>query len=217
MSEELLRQRDYWNREITQFEAIYSHKKSSLSAWLDRIFRRDMYNRFVYTLRNAEPVADHTVLDVGCGTGRYIMALMQRGCPHATGIDISEQMIGHCRAQAEAGGFAGKTEFIRTDLLDYTPSRVFDVCIGIGLFDYITDPLPVLRKMHDCTGVRLIASFPRKWTWRAPVRKARLALRGCNVRFFTGTQVRELLTAAGFKNISLSRVGKLFCVTASVR
>ncbi len=217
MSEELLRQRDYWNREITQFEAIYSRRKNVISAFLDRVFRKDMYDRFVYTLKNAEPIRDRTVLDVGCGTGRYIMALLQRGCGHATGLDISEQMIGHCRAQAAAEGFAEKTEFVRADLLNYSPSKTFDVCIGIGLFDYISDPLPVLRKMRGCTGNRLIASFPRRWTWRAPVRKIRLAMRGCNVRFFTKKQVRALLTAAGFKNISLEKVGKLYCITADVR
>jgi SAM-dependent methyltransferase len=217
MSEELLRQRDYWNREITQFEAIYSHKKNFLSTALDKIFRKDMYDRFVYTLKNAEPIVGRTVLDVGCGTGRYIMALLERGCRHATGIDISEQMIGHCRERAASQGFAEKTEFIRTDLLDFTPGATFDVCIGIGLFDYISDPLPVLRKMHDCTGDRLIASFPRLWTWRAPVRKLRLAMRGCNVRFFTKKQIRDLLLAAGFNSISLEKVGKLYCCTAGVR
>ena len=114
MNEELVRQRDYWNREITQFEAIYSRRKNFISVFLDRVFRKDMYDRFVYTLRNAEPIKDRTVLDVGCGTGRYIMALLQRGCGHATGIDISEQMIGHCRAQAAAEGFAGKNR-VRPD------------------------------------------------------------------------------------------------------
>jgi SAM-dependent methyltransferase len=214
MSDELVRQRDYWNREISLFEAIYSRKKSGFSQWLDRVFRKDMYERFSYTLRQAEPIKDREILDVGCGTGRYAFAFIERGCRKVTGIDIAGQMIDHCRKVAVEKGVTENAEFTCTDLLDFHPGKKFDICIGIGLFDYISDPLPVLKKMRECTGDSLIVSFPRLWTWRAPVRKIRLGLRGCNVRFFTKKQISALLTAAGFSRISMEKVGKLYCVTA---
>jgi len=217
MNDELSRQRDYWNREIVQFDAIYSRRKSRFSQWLDRTFRRDMYERYAYTFTHAEPVKDRDFLDVGCGTGRYAFELVKRGCRHVTGIDISEQMIEHCRREALAAHLSGKTEFIRTDLIDYVPPKRFHVCIGIGLFDYISDPLPVLNKMNTCALDCAIMSFPRRWTWRAPIRKTRLVLRGCNVRFFTRRQIDALLIAAGFTGYSIEKVGKLFCVSARVK
>jgi SAM-dependent methyltransferase len=216
VGKELERQRDYWNREIAQFDSIYSRKKSAFGNWLDTTFRKDMYQRYEYTLKNAEPVAGRDFLDVGCGTGRYAFELLKRGCRHVTGIDISEAMIDHCKREAEAAGVRDRTDFIRSDLLDFSTKRKFHVVIGIGLFDYISNPLPVLKKMHEAAEDRCIVSFPRFWTWRAAVRKARLALRGCNVRFFSRTQIDTLVKAAGFSGYSLEKVGKLFCITARI-
>lgn len=217
MSGELERQRDYWNREISRFDAIYSRKKSGFGRWLDMTFRKDMYERYEYTLKNSEPVKGRDFLDVGCGTGRYALEFVRRGCHHVTGIDISEEMVEYCRRDAAKEGMTGTAEFIRTDLLDYAPARTFHVCIGIGLFDYISDPLPVLKKMRQCVSYSAILSFPRLWTWRAPVRKLRLALRGCIVRFYSKKRIAALLHEAGFCNCALEKVGKLFCVTAGVK
>jgi SAM-dependent methyltransferase len=216
MSDEVLRQREYWNREIDSFDAIYSRRKNRFSQWLDRTFRKDMFERYEYTLAHAEPIRGRDFLDVGCGTGRYVFDLARRGCRHATGIDISEHMIDHCRRTAEDSHLSGKVEFTLTDLINYTPAQRYHVCIGIGLFDYISEPLPVLKKMRDCVDDCVIVSFPRLFSWRAPVRKIRLGLRGCDVRFFTLRRITTLLSAAGFKNHSLEKVGKLYCVTARV-
>lgn len=216
MSGELERQRDYWNREIAQFDAIYSRKKGAFGQWLDKTFRKDMYERYEYTLKNAEPIKDRDFLDVGCGTGRYALEFVRRGCRHVTGIDISEEMVDYCRRDAKKEGLENKTEFVRTDLLDYAPGRVFHTCIGIGLFDYISNPLPVLKKMRTCVSDTAIVSFPRLWTWRAPVRKIRLGLRGCIVCFYSRKRIAALLHEAGFEQYRLEKIGKLFCVTARV-
>jgi 2-polyprenyl-3-methyl-5-hydroxy-6-metoxy-1,4-benzoquinol methylase len=217
MSKELQQQREYWNREIAQFDAIYAGKKGAFGNWLDMTFRKDMYQRYEYTLKHAEPITGRDFLDVGCGTGRYAFELLRRGCRHVTGIDISEEMVNHCKKTAEAQKAGDRAEFLRTDLLDYAPARQYHVVIGIGLFDYISDPLPVLKKMRECVDGCCIASFPRFWTWRAPVRKLRLAMRGCFVRFFTRKNIDDLVKAAGFAGYSIETVGKLFCITARTK
>jgi SAM-dependent methyltransferase len=214
MSQALERQRDYWNREIASFDAIYSKEKTAFGRWLDMTFRRDMFQRYEYTLRNAEPITGRDFLDVGCGTGRYAFELLRRGCRHVTGIDISEAMVDHCRNTAATDKVEDRAEFLRSDLIEFLPQRRFHTAISIGLFDYIRDPLPVLIKMRECVDDAVIASFPRMGTWRAPVRKMRLAVRGCYVRFFSRSQVEALLKNAGLGSYSIEKVGKLFCVTA---
>ena len=72
------------------------------------------------------------------------------------------------------------------------------------------------RQMRQSASETVIASFPRLWTWRAPVRKARLALRGCSVYFYSKKRVAMLLREAGFGSFTIAKVGKLFCVTAKV-
>ncbi|HMK38666.1 MAG TPA: class I SAM-dependent methyltransferase, partial [Bacteroidota bacterium] len=158
-----------------------------------------------------------TFLDVGCGNGLYAIELARRGAARVTGIDIAENMLRLCRENAARAGLADRCEFIRTDLLEFGSSAHADVSIGIGLFDYITDPLPVLRKMCGVTNDRVIVSFPRLWTWRAPVRKMRLSLRNCDVHFYTRSRVAALIKAAGFARQEIFRVGKLFCVVGYVK
>jgi len=217
MSEEIQSQAAYWNNESSAFQSIYSHEKSAAANLLDRVFRKDMYQRFEFTMDHAEPVAGRTFLEVGCGNGLYAIELARRGAARVTGIDIAENMLRLCRENAARAGLADRCEFIRTDLLEFGSSAHADVSIGIGLFDYITDPLPVLRKMCGVTNDRVIVSFPRLWTWRAPVRKMRLSLRNCDVHFYTRSRVAALIKAAGFARQEIFRVGKLFCVVGYVK
>lgn len=216
MNEELLAQRQYWNNEADAFQRIYTHRKSKLSNMLDSLFRKDMYERFVFTIKNCEPIQDRTFLDVGCGNGLYSLELARKGARRVLGLDISEVMIGLCKEASERANLEGHCEFIHTDLLAYQGDEKFDVSFGIGLFDYIKDPMPVLKKMRELTTDKVILAFPRYWTWRAPIRKARLNARGCDVFFYTKTRLDELLRDAGFQRHDVHKVGKLHCVIAYV-
>lgn len=207
-------QRRFWNNEANSFEKIYTHKKSKFSNILDKLFRKDMYERFAFTIENCEPVADRKFLDVGCGNGLYSLELARRGAAKVVGIDISEVMIDLCQQSSEKENLAARCEFKNTDLLAYNPESQFDVSFGIGLFDYISDPLPVLKRMKAVTSDRAIMAFPRYWTWRAPIRKARLMIKGCDVFFYRRSKIRKLLEGAGFRRHEVSKVGKLYCVVA---
>ena len=214
MNEELLAQRKYWNNEADAFQRIYTHRKSILSNWLDNVFRKDMYERFVFTIKNCEPIRDRTFLDVGCGNGLYSFELARKGARKVLGLDISEVMIGLCKAASEQENLNDRTEFVQTDLLAYSSNERFDVSFGIGLFDYISDPLPVLKKMRELSTDKVILAFPRFWTWRAPVRKLRLNARGCDVFFYTKPGLDKLMRDAGFQRHEVHKVGKLHCVVA---
>jgi len=214
VNEEIVAQRNYWNNEADAFSRIYSHKKSKLSNVLDSVFRKDMYERYVFTIKHCEPIKDRTFLDVGCGNALYSLELARKGAAKVVGLDIAEVMVGLCRRYAEEQNLADTTTFIQTDLLDWKTDEKFDVSFGIGLFDYISNPLPVLTKMRELSKDKAIMAFPRFWTWRAPVRKVRLNARGCDVYFYTRAKIKELMDQAGFKRHEVYRVGKLHCVVA---
>jgi 2-polyprenyl-3-methyl-5-hydroxy-6-metoxy-1,4-benzoquinol methylase len=207
-------QRRFWNNEADSFQRIYTHKKSPFSNALDKLFRKDMYERYAFTIENCEPVADRKFLDVGCGNGLYSLELARRGAAKVVGIDIAEVMIDLCKQSSVAQNLDDRCNFIQTDLLAYNDESEFDVSFGIGLFDYIRDPLPVLRRMRELSGDKAIMSFPRLWTWRAPIRKVRLSMKGCDVVFYSADRINRLMTAAGFSRHTLTRVGKLYCVVA---
>ena len=175
-----------------------------------------MYERFLFTLKNCEPVADRAFLDVGCGNGLYSVELGKKGAARVVGLDISPVMIGRCRQSAQREALGDCLSFIQTDLLEYEPDSSFDVSYGIGLFDYISEPLPVVRKMREVTREKAIMAFPRLWTWRAPVRKVRLTAKGCPVFFYSKSRINKLMKDAGFASWKVTRVGKLHCVVARV-
>lgn len=214
MNEEIVAQREYWNNEANAFSRIYSHRKSKLSNVLDSVFRKDMYDRYVFTIKHCEPIQDRTFLDVGCGNGLYSLELARKGAKKVVGIDIAEVMIGLCKDAAAKENLDDRCFFEQTDLLAYDGKSKFDVSFGIGLFDYISDPLPVLTKMRELSTDKAIMAFPRFWTWRAPIRKVRLNSRGCDVYFYTKSRIKELMDQAGFKRHEVHKVGKLHCVIA---
>jgi cyclopropane fatty-acyl-phospholipid synthase-like methyltransferase len=216
MRDDLGRQQAYWDNQVADFDSIYEHSKSAFSNWIDSTFRWDMYARYEYTLKNSEPIRGRSFLDVGCGTGRYSLEYARRGAGRVVGIDIAEHMLAVCRDRARAERLDECCDFIRADLLEFEPPGAFDVCIGIGLFDYIRDALPVVAKMRAVVTDRAIMSFPRFWTWRAPVRRARLAIRGCDVYFYTRAHISSLISQGGFARFEIEQVGQLYCVTAFV-
>lgn len=216
MNNEIQAQRAFWNSEADAFQRIYTHRKSRLANALDQIFRKDMYERYTFTIEHCEPIKDRKFLDVGCGNGMYSLELGRRGAAKVIGIDISEVMIDVCRKSSQEKNLDDRCTFVQTDLLDYKPETTFDVSFGIGLFDYISDPLPVLKRMREVSTDKAIMAFPRLWTWRAPVRKVRLARKGCDVYFYSKARIEQLLRDAGFSRQEIVKVGKLYCVVAHV-
>ncbi len=216
MNNELLTQEKYWDSEVKEFDSIYSHKKSKFSNWLDKTFRWDMYARYEFTLKNSEPIKNRSFLDVGCGTGRYSIELAKRGADKVIGIDIANEMVKVCQERIKKELVSNKCKFIQSDLLAYQPESKFDVCIGIGLFDYVNEALPVLTKMHDVVTDSAIMTFPRSGTLRSLIRKIRLGIKGCPVYFYSQKKIERLLNEAGFRSYKIEMIGQLFCVKAKL-
>ncbi len=211
MKNEIEIQRSYWNSEAQSFEKIYTHGKSTFANFLDKVFRQDMYLRYNETVERCAPYPGRTFLDVGCGNGLFSIELAKRGAAKVIGIDIAENMIGLCKQNAEAAGVAERCEFFLSDIL-HIPTEAANVSFAMGVFDYIRDPLSALKKMRELTIDQTLVAFPRLWTWRAPVRKVRLTLRGCPVYFYSKTRINNLMKEAGFTNIEILPLGKIFFV-----
>lgn len=203
--------RSHFHETAAEFDAIYSGEKGALGRWLDRLLRRDMYERFRRTVAECrEPGL--AVLDVGCGSGRFSVAVARAGAREVLGLDFAENMLEIARTLAAREGVAERCRFEAADFMDMKFQRQFDVTLAIGLFDYVADCVPFLRKMRRLSRTKVVATFPRRWTWRAPIRRLRLARRGCPVFFFTRPQVRQLMADAGFARCTVERIGKIYFV-----
>jgi SAM-dependent methyltransferase len=207
------RVREYFGSAAASFDSIYSGRKGRFSAWLDLVFRRDMIERFVEAMRECGDVKGVEILDVGCGSGRYAIELAKRGAT-VTGVDAAGEMLAIARQLARDSGVSRNCGFLTGDFLPLRLDRIFGVTLAIGFFDYTADPVSYLRKMRQWTRGRLIVTFPRFWTWRAPVRKVRLALGGCPVYFYTRSRVDGLMRKSGWARWDVKKIGKLHFVVA---
>lgn len=203
--------RTHFHETAGEFDSIYTGDKGAVSRWLDKVLRWDMYERFRRTVAEcSEPGLE--VLDIGCGSGRFSVAVAKAGAKEVVGLDFADGMLEIAGRLAEQEGVDDQCRWLNADFMDASFDRAFDVCMAIGLFDYIPPHgcPPFLTKMRKLSRKKTIATFPLKWTWRAPVRKVRLALRGCPVYFFTKPQVEQLMVDAGFADVTVDRIGKIY-------
>jgi len=204
-----------------EFDNIYDDKGSLLNRIINRTLRKAMYERLPLTIRECHDLQNKTVLDIGCGSGRGSFLLAKEGAK-VTGVDFSVNMIKLAKKYQKMLKI-GKVEFKYCDFLrDFDENIKYDISIALGLFDYIKDPIPFLSKMKKLTKERMIASYPAKYTFRAPIRKIWLFTRHCPVYFYTEKDLEEIYTSIGvheFKIIRLptkARIATSYLITAKL-
>jgi ubiquinone/menaquinone biosynthesis C-methylase UbiE len=204
----------YWNDIAHDFDAFYTGQKGAVARALDHVLRKDFYDRFDWVMEKAGDIRGKTVCDIGCGPGRYVTAFAQRGVAHVTGVDVAPEMLKMARDLVRADGVAERCSFVQADVLNWETDEQFDLTIAIGVWDYIGEPLSRLRVIRRMTRDRFLSVWPRLWTWRTPIRKARLTAAGCPVYFYRRGEVTRLLEEAGFRPGPLQVVGKQYRVEA---
>jgi ubiquinone/menaquinone biosynthesis C-methylase UbiE len=202
---------EYWDRIAPEFDSIYTGDKNPVARGLDKWLRRDMYERFHWVMRRAGDCRGQTICDIGCGSGRFVSALAQKG-GQVTGLDFAPTMLKLAQELVQRDGVADRCDFVLSDVLDWKTDRTFELVIAIGFWDYVADPLPRLQRIRSITRDRFLSAWPRAGTLRAMIRKARLKVAGCPVYFWTRPQVEDYLNRAGLRAASWEQHGQLYCV-----
>ena len=192
----LQRVSSYFDREAERFAAIYERDKPLLQRLGDWLFRRVILERYSLVV-NAIGAPGASVLDVGCGPGRYGIELARRGARRCVGVDVAAGMIDVARREAEKAGVADRCEWALSEFLSFGSGETFDAVVAMGYFDYLEEPLPHLRKMIGHARGRVFASFPKRWTFRTGLRIARFRLARGFVRFYSRGEVLALFGDSG--------------------
>jgi SAM-dependent methyltransferase len=95
-----------------------------------------------------------TVLDVGCGTGRWSRIAAQRA-GHVVGMDMSDERLGTARETAAREGITN-IEFLQGDVTRDLAGRHFDVALLSHLLEHIDDPDSFLASMAKVASVLII-------------------------------------------------------------
>lgn len=192
----------YFDRRASAFDAIYL-EESRWKRWVNHRFRRAIYERFRLALEAAGDVRGRSVLDVGCGPGHYLVAFARQGAARIVGVDLSPRMLELARGLLEREGVVDRCRLLEGDFLALDFPERFDVALAMGVFDYLRQPVPFLRKMARVASGTVLATFPGRAFLRRIQRRIRYRLCGCPVFFYSAADLRNLAAAAGLRDFDL--------------
>lgn len=198
-----------------QFDEIYKlQHQRGLLGWLNRKFRACMLIRYERTFEALSPMERHSVLDVGCGSGRYLVRSLELGAQSVTGIDLSEEMLSISKQWlGEIGQGSEKAVLLSGDFLTHEFDQVFDFGIVMGVMDYIEDPGPFIEKLSRVVRWKAVLSFPISESVLALQRKIRYRLRDCPLFLYERNELEELIEASPFSKCSLEQIHRDYFVT----
>jgi 2-polyprenyl-3-methyl-5-hydroxy-6-metoxy-1,4-benzoquinol methylase len=199
----------FFNTFAETFDTIYDEKRNPFMRWVDGKFRSDMFIRYALSFEALGQLKGSTVLDVGCGSGPYVVEAFKRGADRVTAIDPAPNMLGLVRQRLAQAGIAGtRCELIEGTFPDRNGVQIgpHDFAIVMGVMDYVEDPLAFLKALRPLVKRLAVASFPSEHWFRTPFRKLRYRLRHCPVYFYNEPGIRMLGTAAGFSNVRIQKI-----------
>lgn len=208
---------EYWNQVAPDFDKIYSGDKGPMGRFLDKWLRADIYQRHDWVMERAQAVKGQSVLDVGCGTGRFLVSLGALGYQRLVGVDVAPNMVAMTKELTTKAGFGDRCRVLERDIVDWEiDEEPFDVTIAIGLWDYIEHPSSRLDKIRALTkkGGIYLGAWPRSGTLRAVVRKVRLQALGCPTYYYSREGVNDLLRKSGFEPVEHRIAGQLHLIEA---
>lgn len=194
--------KQYFENHAVSFDSIYLNQ-SPFSRWVNRTFRKAVYERFRIAIESSGDVTNKSVLDIGCGSGHYVVEYARRGASRIVGIDISTKMLELSRELATREGFQDHCQFLQVDFLAHEFHEKFNVVLAMGVFDYLPDPQKFLHKMADVSSGLIIASFPGKSRVRMHLRRIRYQLQNCPIFFYTESDVHQIARLAGLRDYRL--------------
>jgi 2-polyprenyl-3-methyl-5-hydroxy-6-metoxy-1,4-benzoquinol methylase len=208
--------REHFDADARRFDAIYDDAKGPLRRFVDNRWRGVVRERFGLVVGRLSPLDGMTVLDVGTGSGRYCLALAQRGARRAVGIDFAPRMIEIARDRAARLELSDRCEFHVGSFPDDLPSGQYDAVLAMGFFDYVSDPVTMVKAMCQRTEGSLFMSFPKAREWRAPIRRLRFKVLRCPLYLYSQARVHQILRDAGVTRYECIHLDRDYVIIADV-
>ena len=183
-----------------EFDDLYeAERRNPLQRWLDSKLRASIYRRYELTFECLGDLHGKTVLDVGCGGGRYSVTMAKLGVEKVVGVDFAPGMIKLAeQLAADENVDQTRVEFVCGDATSVDFEKPFDHAIAMGVFDYVEHPVPFLRTLLGKIEHRFVASFPVKWHMWTPQRLIRYRLfKKCPLYFYSRARLESIMSELG--------------------
>ena len=189
----------FFNDYAHDFSSIYKEdtkKRSSFDKLMDKWFRKDIKNRFDLTINESKKDSIKTILDIGCGPGHFVVKFLEQG-KKVTALDMAPSMIEITKKRVQSMSKEDEVTFVLENYLDYKPMEKFDAACVMGFFDYVEDPVVVLKKLISDIKKEIYISIPDSKGFLATQRKIRYKLRKCPLFLYSREFLEDSLKKAG--------------------
>ena len=198
---------DYFHRNINDFDDIYRDDKPGLLSFLNKTIRGSVRIRFNLAFEVLGDLTGKSVLDIGCGSGRYMFEAIKRNAARVVGLDAAAGALEKAEKLAEGFGVSDKVEFHEVEFLDFKHQNKYDIIFAVGYFDYIFNPAEHLKKMLEMSSGTIYASFPKRWSIFSAIRKIRLSvINKCPVRYYSKRNIKNLMREIGCDNYKINKI-----------
>lgn len=210
----------YFKETAKDFDDIYDNKGGLLKKFINRVLRKGMRERVALTLQECSNSRNKTLLDIGCGSGRVALLLAEKGVK-VTGIDYSSEMIDlanrYLKEYKTSPNTCLSVKYVCCDFMkDFDSNELFDITLALGVFDYVKDPIPLLRKMKSITKENMLASYPAKFTPQMPLRRLWLLTKNCPVYFYAKKELESMYDSIGITDYKIIKVAAGYLVKANL-
>lgn len=210
--------RDHFHEDAERFDSIYRTKKGIFARFIDDYWRGVVQKRLEVNVEKLEPLAGKSVLDVGCGSGRFCFEYAKHGATRVLGVDFAPAMIDIANHLAKEMKVDKACEFRVGAFPDIVKESdlPFDASTANGFFDYIAEPVPIIARMREMTRGKVIMSFPKAVEFRVPLRRLRFWMKGTPLFLYKEQQVKDILSQAGITNYEWINLDRDYLVVAEV-
>lgn len=196
----------FFDRFADDFDRLYDGRRGPLMRAFDRRFRSDMFIRYRWAFEWLGDIEGRTILDVGCGSGPYVLEALRRGAARVTALDPAQRMLELTRQKVRSAGWEQRLSVLQGLFPQVRPPEPHDVALVMGVFDYVGDVPAFLSALRRTVRRGAVASFPSRHWFRTPLRRVRYRLRRCPVFFYDADQVRALAGEAGFAACRIEKI-----------
>lgn len=187
-----------WQREAIEFDKLYGESWERKIPYFGRVLREGLERRENGALSYAGGLEGKTVLDLGCGVGRFALRAASEGAT-VYGYDISPGAIEVARAKAKESGLGERCTFESGDITSMTFPEA-DIWYDLGCFQYIRDIRPILANLTHVPG--FFSELPQAGHWQnIPRLIYRRTLKGNTYYTYTEARIRDVYSVLGEVNV----------------
>jgi 2-polyprenyl-3-methyl-5-hydroxy-6-metoxy-1,4-benzoquinol methylase len=198
----------HFHKTYKGFDSYYE-KKNIFSRFIDEAFRKSMRLRFERVIEGVAPYEGKTVLDVGCGAGRFCFVLASKGIRESLGIDFARNMISEAERMARESCLEDVCRFKCGDFMKEEIHGTFSHVFAVGVMDYIDKPLPFIKKMKELATESVMVSFPSKGGIVQFFRKLIFRwIKKCPVFFYSRKDIVGIVEGLGIKEYTIDKLAK---------